>query len=99
MVDTAQTQADAAAAKQQADITAKQQADHKAHVEAVKKEGEELKKTQAEQHAKLAAAKPTPTQDENDRAKLGEVIKEHEDDGSGPDPHTEQNQKAQRRAK
>ena len=33
--------------------------------------------------------KPTPTQAENDRAALGEHILEHEDDGSGPDPHVE----------
>jgi hypothetical protein len=31
--------------------------------------------------------KPTPTQAENDRAAKGEHILEHEDDGSGPDPH------------
>ena len=30
--------------------------------------------------------KPTPTQDENDRAACGEYIAQHEDDGSGPDP-------------
>lgn len=71
----------------------------KAHIDAIKKEGEELKKKQAEQYAKMAKAKPTPTQDENDRAKLGEVIKEHEDDGSGPDPFTEQNQKSQQRSR
>ena len=31
--------------------------------------------------------KPTPTQEENDLAMLGARILEHEDDGSGPDPH------------
>jgi hypothetical protein len=30
--------------------------------------------------------KPTPTQDENDRAKMGEDVATKEDDGSGPDP-------------
>jgi hypothetical protein len=40
-------------------------------------------------------AKPTPTQSENDRAALGEHILEHEDDGSGPDPHAEANIVAQ----
>jgi hypothetical protein len=41
--------------------------------------------------------KPTPTQDENDRAALGEHIHQHEDDGSGPDPYAKENQEAQRR--
>ena len=31
--------------------------------------------------------KPTPTQEENDLAACGAHILEHEDDGSGPDPH------------
>jgi len=33
------------------------------------------------------AVKPTPTQEENDRAALGEHVLEKEDDGSGPDPN------------
>lgn len=37
------------------------------------------------------AAKPTPTQDELNRSAMGEHILEHEDDGSGPDPHAEAN--------
>ena len=40
-------------------------------------------------------ARPTPTQAENDRSALGEHILEHEDDGSGPDPHAEANAAAQ----
>jgi hypothetical protein len=36
------------------------------------------------------AVRPTPTQSENDRAALGEHILEHEDDGSGPEPHAQQ---------
>ena len=40
-------------------------------------------------------ARPTPTQEENDRAARGEHILEHEDDGSGPDPHAEANLVAQ----
>jgi hypothetical protein len=36
---------------------------------------------------RLSKGKPTPTQEENDRAKLGEHVLEKEDDGSGPDPH------------
>ena len=39
--------------------------------------------------------RPTPTQEENDRSALGEHILEHEDDGSGPDPHAEANARAQ----
>jgi len=39
--------------------------------------------------------RPTPTQDENDRSARGEHILEHEDDGSGPDPHAEANALAQ----
>ena len=41
------------------------------------------------------AAKPTPTQDELNRSAMGEHILEHEDDGSGPDPHAEANADAQ----
>src|SRR5262245_43749032 len=42
-------------------------------------------KSRAEGAAKLAAGKPTLTQEENDRAKLEGVTvgEEHEDDGSG----------------
>jgi hypothetical protein len=57
-----------------------------AAADAAKKENEARAKVQQEQRDKLAKAKPTPTQDENDRAVLGEHIKEHADDGSGPDP-------------
>ena len=39
--------------------------------------------------------RPTPTQDENDRAARGEHFTTHEDDGSGPDPYTEGNLRAQ----
>src|SRR5262245_47730551 len=37
---------------------------------------------------RLTKGKPTPTQEENDRAKLGEHVVEHEEDGSGPDDRT-----------
>ena len=30
--------------------------------------------------------RPTPTQEENDLARMGEDVAEKEDDGSGPDP-------------
>lgn len=36
--------------------------------------------------------KPTPTQDENDRAALGEHVLEKEPDGSPPDPFVEAQQ-------
>jgi hypothetical protein len=39
------------------------------------------------QFAEQTKGKPTPTQEENDIAALGGHILEHEDDGSGPDPH------------
>jgi|SRR4029077_19619394 len=44
--------------------------------------------------------KPTPTQEENDRAALGEHVTEKEDDGSGPDPgvHAQQQLKQQRQS-
>jgi hypothetical protein len=35
----------------------------------------------------LAVSKPTPTQEENDIAKCGGYITEHEPDGSPPDPN------------
>lgn len=60
------------------------------HQEAVKQQEtakKELEAKQKEQLERMAKSKPTPTQDENDRAKLGEHITKHEDDGSGPDPH------------
>jgi hypothetical protein len=52
------------------------------------------KESQADTKAyseRVAASQPTPTQEENDRAKLGfDSLKEldaKEDDGSGPDPN------------
>ena len=64
---------------------------HKAHVEALKKQEHEQReareKVQNEQRANLAKGKPTPTQEENDRARMGEQVKLAED-GSGPDPHS-----------
>jgi hypothetical protein len=61
------------------------QANIKARLEADQKIVEESNR----QYAERAQGKPTPTQAENDRAKLGEHILEHEDDGSGPDVHAE----------
>lgn len=69
----------------------------KAHVEAVKKQEQEQRaardKLANEQRAKIAAAKVTPTQEEIDRAKMGEHIEKLADDGSGPDPHSPEAQK------
>ena len=36
---------------------------------------------------KMMRGKPTPTQDENDLARLGQPLLEKEPDGSDPDPH------------
>lgn len=58
--------------------------------EAVTKILEENKKRQEasrkEAEERLSKGKPTPTQEEVDRAALGEHVLEKEDDGSGPDP-------------
>lgn len=50
-------------------------------------EKEKRDKARAEQQEKLAKQTPTPTQEENDRAAMGEHVTEHADDGSGPDPN------------
>ena len=50
------------------------------------KQAEESKKSREEAEKRMASSKPTPTQEENDRARLGEKIESHEDDGSGPEP-------------
>ena len=39
------------------------------------------------EYAERMKGKPTPTQEENDLSALGAHILEHEDDGSGQDPH------------
>lgn len=44
----------------------------------------------AESEERMGASRPTPTQRENDLAKIGALdIDEKEDDGSGPDPHNQ----------
>jgi len=45
-----------------------------------------------EEFLKRAKGKPTPTQEENDLAKLGAHILEHEEDGSDPDPNVKQSE-------
>ena len=47
-------------------------------------------KAQAAQRDVMNAVKPTPTQEENDLAAMGEHVIEHEPDGSPPDPGTNQ---------
>ncbi|HEX4200288.1 MAG TPA: hypothetical protein VHY59_02135, partial [Chthoniobacterales bacterium] len=42
---------------------------------------------------KRMSGKPTPTQEELDKANLGFVVTQHEDDGSGPDPAVKRNDK------
>ena len=46
----------------------------------------ELRTKIVEETEKTTNAKPTPTQEENDRAKLGEDVSPKEPDGSGPSP-------------
>lgn len=53
--------------------------------EQLAKESEARKKSVEEAAKRMESAKPTPTQEENDRARLGDDVKDKEDDGSGPD--------------
>ncbi|WP_028164117.1 hypothetical protein [Bradyrhizobium elkanii] len=55
--------------------------------EAAKKKLAEAREARDKESERMAKAKPTPTQEENDLARLGVYVGEHEDDGSGPDPH------------
>jgi hypothetical protein len=59
---------------------------------------ERVERTRQEGAERLSRGKPTPTQDENDRAALGEVDFAKEDDGSGPDAYAAKNLEAQRHA-
>jgi hypothetical protein len=55
-----------------------------------KKQLEIDQKATAKSHeafAEQTKGKPTPTQEENDLAKMGAHVAEHEPDGSNPDPH------------
>jgi hypothetical protein len=47
--------------------------------------GQAAKARSQEEFAERTKGKPTPTQEENDRAALGEHIAEHEHDGANPD--------------
>lgn len=53
--------------------------------EIVTREAEARKKANEEVAKRMETARPTPTQDENDRARLGEIVENKEDDCSGPD--------------
>jgi len=70
-------------------------------LEAAKKrlaeEKEASDKSRAE-HAERTKGKPTPTQEENDLHALGAAFTEHEDDGSGPDPHAARSLEAKKPA-
>lgn len=59
--------------------------DPNAAKEQLAKEQEARKKSNEESAKRMEGGKPTPTQEENDLAKLGVVLESHEDDGSGPE--------------
>lgn len=46
-----------------------------------------VERSRAEYAERTAKGQPTPTQEENDLSAHGAHILEHDDDGSGPDPH------------
>lgn len=48
--------------------------------------GKKAKEESMAEFAKRTQGRPTPTQEENDRAALGEHISQHEADGGEPDP-------------
>ena len=53
-------------------------------VQAMYKQREEINKSNEEAMARMESTQPTPTQEENDLAKLGIQVDEKEPDGSGP---------------
>jgi hypothetical protein len=63
------------------------------------KEGQEASEHSRKEFAERTRGRPTPTQEENDRAKLGEHVLEHEPDGGEADPYHERNLEAQRGAR
>jgi hypothetical protein len=52
--------------------------------------GQQAREKSTEQYRERTKGKPTPTQEENDRAALGEHIPQKADDGSGPDPYEQE---------
>lgn len=53
--------------------------------EQLAKDAEARKKGTEDFAKRMENAKPTPTQEENDRARLGDDVAEKQDDGSGPE--------------
>jgi hypothetical protein len=82
---------DQSKANEQANQSRKESVDKQLQVD---KEASERSREQAKEL--LGKGKPTPTQEDNDRAKLGEFVLEKEDDGSGPDTVHEKNLEVQR---
>ncbi|MBO4221963.1 hypothetical protein [Bradyrhizobium neotropicale] len=72
----------------QNDAAKQAEAKQKEHEAATRKRlTEEREVREKARTARMAeAVKPTPTQEENDLAASGVPVLEHEDDGSGPDP-------------
>ncbi len=61
-------------------------ADNEAVKKALAESQEATKRSREQAEALMASGKPTPTQEEVDRARLGEHLATKEDDGSGPEP-------------
>ena len=53
--------------------------------EQLAKDAEARKKSNEEAAKRMETSKPTPSQEENDRARLGDDVSKKEDDGSGPE--------------
>ena len=53
----------------------------------------EVREKIVEEVTKKTSTKPTPTQEENDLAKLGQPVEHKQDDGGGPDPHVQREAK------
>lgn len=66
-------------------MTDKQTQARETQVKEAQTQAADLAKLQEEQRKRMAG-KPTPTQAENDLAKLGVPVEEHEDDGSPEQP-------------
>jgi hypothetical protein len=58
---------------------------NKAAVEELDKQHADMVKSNAQASKRMEESQPTPTQKENDLARLGVPVLEKEDDGSGPD--------------
>jgi hypothetical protein len=69
-------------------------ADQPEHVKRQLAEDKENRERSFAVYQERMKGKPTPTQEENDRAKLGEHVLEKEDDGGGPDINELENEAA-----